>query len=425
MGQRARLCVVMSNDATNNVIIQRIRDAAAPRSNNNVFNLTKIKGRMTVNDKLLYGSTDDEKDLILGHLNQRFLKIKNTKEDYFAKDSKHLLYFSIFLNDAYVDLLYMCLKSIVANTPSINFDVLFITDEITKAKIEQFDIISKFNVDYMISDSVSSGPMASMKKLDIFDYEKISDYSKILFLDADIICIRDLNIIFNKVLQPEKLYVCSAKNIHRSTLLLTPTHGIMHLSKEDADFINKNPDSTSFNAGQFLFLNSAKMKAHFENVRWLKSAWPGPYFYEQSFMNYYFVLRSLVEPLTEKFNQKSTIIDENFTSKEVWSEVEEQLVSVTFNIVDACANSSEENTPKVGSPLKNSRSKLVVSGATNSSHSRENLEKFTEMPEGVLTKPSKMHTDNTVAIHFVATHPTGEGKKKFINLYADAHKLHI
>jgi len=131
-----------------------------------------------------------------------------------------------------------------------------------------------------------------LKKLNIFDYEKISDYSKILFFDADILCIKDLNIIFDKELEPEKLYVCVTE-IHRSPLLLTPTHGIMYLTDEDAEFIYDNPDIVPFNAGQFMFLNSSRMKEHFANVRWLKNVWPDTYFYEQSFMNYYFVLKLL------------------------------------------------------------------------------------------------------------------------------------
>ena len=39
------------------------------------------------------------------------------------------------------------------------------------------------------------------------------------------------------------------------------------------DFINENPDIVPFNAGQFLFMNSQRMKKHFDNVRWLRSVW--------------------------------------------------------------------------------------------------------------------------------------------------------
>jgi hypothetical protein len=43
-----------------------------------------------------------------------------------------------------------------------------------------------------------------------------------------------------------------------------------------------------FNAGQFLFKNSVKMKKHFQNIQWMITNWVGKYFFEQCFMNYYF-----------------------------------------------------------------------------------------------------------------------------------------
>ena len=275
----------MSESNSKEIAIENIRSKALPSSPNNIQNFSRVYARMTRNDMSFFNNNNEEKDLILHHLKQKFLKVQN-ENDVAVSNGKNLLYFTIFLSDSYLDVLHMCLKSIVTNTPNINFDVLFITDEISKSKIEKFDVISSFNVDYMILPSVKTGPIASLKKLNIFDYTKISEYSKILFFDADILCIRDLNIIFQKDLEPEKLYVCVTE-IHKSPLLLTPTHGIMYLSKDDAGFIYDNPDIVPFNAGQFMFLNSSRMKEHFSNIRWLKSAWPDEYFYEQSFMNYY------------------------------------------------------------------------------------------------------------------------------------------
>lgn len=420
----------MSNTINKQTAIERIRKAALPSSPNNIQNFPKIAARMTRNESTLYNNSAEEKDLIIHHLNQKFLKVRS-ESDSVVIGGKNLLYFTIFLSDSYLDVLYMCLKSIVANTPNLNFDVLFITDSEMKAKIEQFDVISNFNVDYMLLPTPKSGPIASLKKLNIFDYEKISDYSKILFFDADILCIKDLNIIFQKEIIPETLYVCVTE-IHRSPLLLTPTHGIMYLSEEDAEFIYENPDIVPFNAGQFMFLNSSRMKSHFENVRWLKNVWPAEYFYEQSFMNYYFVLKSLTAPLNKTFLKKVAEVDmENVSNpppKIIEKEIEfsEQLVSITFNINKTI--SDDEGAFIEMAKMKRmaaSNNLMTVSGATNSNFSKQSMLKHTIMPEGVLNEPLLMHGEHTVAIHFAATLSDGMEKKTFMNLYANAHKLHI
>lgn len=396
-------------------IIDRIRKATLPDSKINIQNISKVAGRMTRNGNTFYNNSIEDKDVVLHHLNQKFLKVKSV-EDVVVDGRKNLLYFTIFLDDSYLELLNICLKSIVANTPDINFDVLFITDTSTKAKIEQFEVISNFRADYMLLPTPASGPIASLKKLNIFSYEKIADYSKILFFDVDIVCIKNLNIIFEKNLLPEKLYV-SVNKIHKSPLLLSPTHGIMYLSKEDAAFLNDNPDSVPFNAGQFMFLNSSRMKNHFENILWLKNVWPDIYFYEQSFMNYYFVLRSLTCPLnTTKIPQEG----------ETFEQFENQLVSVTFN---PGKNTNQDDTIFLNimrlKRLAERKNLMTVSGATNSNFSTDSMLKTSIMPEGVLINPILMHNENTVAIHFAATLPSGVEKKTFITLYANAHKLHI
>lgn len=354
--------MVTKNLTPRQVEIEKLRTDTQPTSALNKALVSTLKHRMTSNYNPLYANSEKDKDLILHHLRQRYLKVRS-KKDVINTGDKNLLYFSIFNDAEYIDLLYICLKSIVERTPDIQFDTLFITNDSTKKKIESFDIISKFKVDYLIYENVLSGPPASLQKLNIFDYKKISEYSKILFFDADIICINDLNIIFDEYLEHETLYVCSPP-AYKSCTLLSPTHGIMYLSNYDAEFLYDNPKIVPFNAGQFLFLNSSRMKEHFENVRWLKDSWPCEYFYEQSFMNYYFVIRNLTKPMYTPLGQ--------------FSEQKHQAVSIVHDNIE--------------------------SGPTD------------------LLTPTKIHNDQTVAIHFAAV---GENKKTYINFYTNAYKLHV
>jgi lipopolysaccharide biosynthesis glycosyltransferase len=353
--------MVMNDVDLKEASIEKLRKETLPSSKANIEYIALVKDRMLSNHDPLYGKSDTELDLILHHVRQRFLKVKS-KRDVICDGKKNLLYFSIFFNDEYIELLYICLKSIVSNTPKINFDILFITDEKTRQKIKSFDVISKFKVDYMIYNSVDSGPAASLKKLNIFDYKKISKYSKILFFDTDIVCIKDVSKIFDMSFDCETLYVCYPP-IYKSPTLLSATHSIMYMSRHDAEFLVDNPNTKPFNAGQFLFLNSNRMKEHFDNVRWLKDTWPCPYFYEQSFMNYYFAFRGLTKPMYNKH-------DDSFGELE-------QVVSVL--------------------------------------HDQKNVVPKNSMPE-------KIHGNQTVAIHFAAV---GIGKKAYIDYYTNAYKLHI
>jgi hypothetical protein len=385
--------------------IENIKRSALPDSPNNVIQLKNLQPFLLTNSYRLYNDGEKEKNLVLHHLSQKFKDVKNT-EDILHATGKNLLYFSVFYQKIYIDLLEISLKSIVANTPNINFDVLIITDSDTKLIIEKLPIISSFNVDYMIMPSVDSAPMASMSKIHIFDYPRISEYSKILFLDSDTICIKDLNILFSHTLKSEKLYVSYTPG-HLASRLLTATHGLMYLTKENAEFLYENTDTIPFNAGQFMFLNSTRMKMHFDNIRWLQVAWPGQYFYEQGFMNYYFIFNLLCEPLVDSSGK--------------------QLVTVTYN--PPKLNPSDRLQEAISEQIRSSpsnlkKSTLIVTGATRSSFSASEISKR-PIVISELTETEKLHDDSTVVMHFAAVLPSGKDKKAFITVYADAHKLHI
>jgi lipopolysaccharide biosynthesis glycosyltransferase len=126
-----------------------------------------------------------------------------------------------------------------------------------------------------------------------------------LFLDADILAARDLNHIFSNSYEHERLYVKINKQKVSFSSHSGVYHGLKHLTNDQLEQMKLN-NQMPFNAGQFLFLNSNKMRKHFENVNWLMSVWPGPYFFEQSFMNHYFCLYNLTD--NQKFGSKVKLI---------------------------------------------------------------------------------------------------------------------
>jgi lipopolysaccharide biosynthesis glycosyltransferase len=124
-----------------------------------------------------------------------------------------------------------------------------------------------------------------MNKLKIYQFKGIKQYGKVLFLDVDIIAKESVSELFNLELDPNKLYSA----IHRASDHL---HSTKYHKLVDYDLAKMNEFRDkgiyAFNAGQYLFVNSARMMRHMYNVDWLSRAWPGEYFFEQAFLNHYF-----------------------------------------------------------------------------------------------------------------------------------------
>lgn len=394
----------MNGSIEKNVIIENIRLSANPSSTQNTKLAKHLWKVIRLNRACLYKNTEYDKDLIIRHLNKKIDIVKNINDQVYGE--KNLLYFSAFLDNGYIELLEICLKSIVKNTPSITFDLLIITDQEAKEKISLLPVMSSFRVDYMICSPAIDGQDASMRKLDVFDYEHINQYRKILFLDIDSLCVKDLNEIFNKEISSNILYVSYSEFTTKQTLLNVP-FGIMYLSKKDAEFFYDNREEIMpFNAGQFFMINSLKMKAHFDNVRWLASAWPGIYFYEQSFMNYYFVFNGLVKLLSHDNTNKLISVVGVY-----WSGERKE-----FNFFDFFKRSHQ---PKVVSGKK----RLVITRATDmdppppqSPEVSNDMKNFIEY---------KHHSEHSVVIHFASFGPGAAYKKKYMAEYVEKHNLPV
>lgn len=245
------------------------------------------------NTKTIYSDVVQDKDIIYSHLLNK-IEFANQKNNSIV-GSKNLIYFSISSNENYISLLELSLKSIVKFTPIINFDVLFITQKNFIEKIQSISCISNFNVKYHIIPIPDDGISASINKIKIFDYENINYYKKILYLDCDIVCVKPLNELFDIEFDSRYIQVASNPEItHASWDVHVMFFGLSYLSYSQKEYIELEKP-VPFNAGQFMFYNTEQMKFHFENLRWLVDVWPGPYFFEQSFMNFYFSLHGLVD----------------------------------------------------------------------------------------------------------------------------------
>lgn len=206
----------------------------------------------------------------------------------------NLIYFTVFGNKDYLNMLKLCLKSIVLSCNNkMSFDFLFITEIDFEKEISFFTKDFNNKSFFLIKNTIKNPMRASMQKLNIFEFEKIENYEKIVFLDCDILVLKNINTIFEEKWNDNLLSVFQGFNI--SGGFNSKFHGLTGKVPEKKIQDLKLKNIVPFNAGHFAFKNSIKMKNHFENTLWLSKVWPGEYFYEQSFMNHYFALNELVD----------------------------------------------------------------------------------------------------------------------------------
>lgn len=196
---------------------------------------------------------------------------------------KSLIYYTVGYNSKYIDLIDLSLKTLNYYHPG-EFDILLLCDEsmytTCKYRFTNINVISCAN-----SPTPES---ASMRKLDVFDYD-IMGYDKVLFIDCDILIHTKLDSIMNGIINNEKLYVYTEYEDlkwHRDIYF-----SLLKYTNEQLEYLSTNK-IYPFNAGLFGFVPSEIMKNHFSNIRQMIKTHVGKFFYEQSFMNVYFNLNN-------------------------------------------------------------------------------------------------------------------------------------
>jgi hypothetical protein len=279
----------------NNSLKELIRFASVNENQNDYFFPSPEKW-MKVKNNL---STKEEKIKILNSFSKinkvnKFVKIGN----------KNLIYYTVYFDTGYVDLMQKSIESILHNS-KINFEFLIITDHQTKKIIDNLSFSKDAKIDFLITKTPEDGWEASENKTKIFQYSKINNYKKILFLDCDIICVSDVSKIFDINIKNNTLYTARNENLTFQDHL-TIYHGFDFFNLSDIEEIKKN-NQMPFNSGQFLFENSIEMKMHFQNIKNLLKNWSGEYFFEQCFMNYYFCKNNLTNSFD--LNEKVLVSD--------------------------------------------------------------------------------------------------------------------
>lgn len=195
---------------------------------------------------------------------------------------KTLVYYTIGFSRGYIDMLELSIQSL---RKVYTGDIGVICDEsmIDECQQRMPDIMV-----WSVPDS-SSGVIASMNKLRIYDFVQVNDYDKVLYLDTDILVVKSIDSYFENINVEGTLYVYTENSNQENHKHLW--WSLQNYTEEECAFFRRE-NILPFNAGTFGFVSTEDMRQHFENVRDMIRTHTGPYFYEQSFLNTYFNRRN-------------------------------------------------------------------------------------------------------------------------------------
>jgi len=168
----------------------------------------------------------------------------------------NLIYMCVFHNQDYIKLLSLLVKSISirGNVNKETTDILIITSPafqpIIAKELSEFDLSFK----YFILD-LHTLMQAGSSKLQIFNYEHINNYEKVLYLDTDVLINSDLNTLFNIDIPGDKLHALGEGVICK-----------VYWGSDFFDFNKYDRNTVAFSSGVFYFMNSEPMKALFQDT---------------------------------------------------------------------------------------------------------------------------------------------------------------
>jgi lipopolysaccharide biosynthesis glycosyltransferase len=175
---------------------------------------------------------------------------------------KNLIYVCVFNNDKYLKLLFLFLESLhLYGKLDENTELLIYTSS-------QFVEIIKNNsfyndkIHFFTNDNYNSSDLALKARLDIFSYENIDNYQRILYLDTDILILKDINKLFD-LIEENIIYAL------REGDLISDKYSYMYggLALFTEEEIDNYEDKTCFSSGVMLFNNCNEIKNLFIIVK--------------------------------------------------------------------------------------------------------------------------------------------------------------
>lgn len=164
----------------------------------------------------------------------------------------------VFLQDKYVDMLYLLLESIfIYGNLDDNTNILIYTSSTLMNIIKQSHLYNEDKVKFEINDTYDNIEKLCKSKLDLFNLPSIKIYNKILYLDTNVLVKDDINKVFD-VCSEDILYGLEEGEISCDTNFWGKS-----LFGEK---INNYKDTSAFSSGILLFNNCEKINQLFNKI---------------------------------------------------------------------------------------------------------------------------------------------------------------
>lgn len=198
-------------------------------------------------------------------------------------NEKYLVYSCVFFNEKYINLLGLLLRSYHLFGFDESIQYVIFTNKEFEPKVRSLCESLGFSFDIWVLD-LNTFFESAYCRLMIFDYPHIQDYSKILYLDCDVLignCIKPLYDVAN-----EDLLYTLKENTTKDK-----NHGAIFFDK---DF----PETSTFTSGVLLFKNCEKIKQLFIDIlnhihEYLKTHSEGPGCLDQPFIIYHALTKKM------------------------------------------------------------------------------------------------------------------------------------
>jgi len=201
--------------------------------------------------------------------------------------NKNLIYFCIFYNKGYIDLFKYLLISLKLFSKTDTFDIVVYTSS-------EFEVlIQELSNTFFLNIKIKTFPYTTIyeaccARFYIFDYEEIDKYSKILYLDTDILINNDISRIFDIALL-DKIYGLEERTIEYHS------HGGSLF-----DFSKIDRSTPGMNSGILLFQNTDSIKSLFKRilVHSVEHSDVPKIYTDQALLNYYAISDGICDSTT-------------------------------------------------------------------------------------------------------------------------------
>ena len=186
---------------------------------------------------------------------------------------KNCIFICVFNNENYIKMFYILLESLyIYGNLNDNTDILLYTSTSFMNIIKNHYLYNK-NICFEINDTYDNIDKACKARLDIFNLESINNYSKILYLDTDILIKNDINKVFD-IIKEDILYVLEEGYIDDSLdkkgnkpfepFCSNDCWGCLLFDLNNE--LDNYEDKSAFTSGILLFNNCEKIKDLFNKI---------------------------------------------------------------------------------------------------------------------------------------------------------------